>query len=133
MGRTTIAIGELSRQTGCNIETVRYYESIGILPKPERRGRYRTYDEDDVGRLGFVRRARELGFTLDEVRALLRLGEGDCGEARSLAASHLNDVRTRIADLKAMERVLSETVRRCDSGDAAVCPLIETLGGKFPG
>jgi MerR family mercuric resistance operon transcriptional regulator len=133
MGRSTIAIGELSRQTGCNIETVRYYESIGILPKPERRGRYRTYGEDDVGRLGFVRRARELGFTLDEVRALLRLGEEDCGKARSLAASHLNDVRARIVDLKVMERVLSETVRRCESGDAVICPLIQALGGRSQG
>ena len=68
-----------------NIETVRYYERIGLLPTPGRRGRYRRYGVDDVGRLAFVRRARELGFTLDEIRALLELGTGDCAEARSLS------------------------------------------------
>ena len=69
-----IAIGELSRRTQCNIETIRYYERIGLLPKPRRiGGRYRRYDGEDVGRLRFIRRARELGFTLDEVRELMRL------------------------------------------------------------
>jgi MerR family mercuric resistance operon transcriptional regulator len=74
-----IQIGELSRRTRCNIETIRYYERIGLMPAPPRRGRYRSYGAEHVGRLGFVRRARELGFTLDEVRALLRLASG--GEA----------------------------------------------------
>lgn len=129
MGNGGIAIGELSRRTGCNIETIRYYERIGLLPTPARRGRYRLYGAEDVGRLAFVRRARELGFTLDEVRALLGLGAGACAEARDLAAAHLADVRARIADLQAMERVLAETVRRCDLGGEAVCPLIEVLGG----
>src|SRR3546814_2059892 len=89
-------IGELSRRTGCNIETIRYYERIGVLDVPLRRGRYRNYGEEDVGRLGFVRRARELGFTLDEVRALLQLATGDqaaCAEVRDVASSHLADVR----------------------------------------
>ena len=98
MADTAIPIGELSRRTGCNIETIRYYERIGLMPAPPRRGRYRSYGADDVGRLGFVRRARELGFTLDEVRALLGLaggGHASCAEVRNLAASHLKDVRTR--------------------------------------
>ncbi len=129
MGHGGIAIGELSRRTGCNIETVRYYERIGLLPKPARLGRYRRYGVEDVGRLAFVRRARELGFTLDEVRALLALGMGNCAEARSLAAAHLVNVRARIADLKAMESVLADTVRRCEAGREATCPLIEVLGG----
>src|ERR1700739_2452712 len=73
MADAAIPIGELSRRTGCNIETIRYYERIGLMPEPPRRGRYRSYGPEDVGRLGFVRRARELGFTLDEVRALLGL------------------------------------------------------------
>ncbi len=124
-----IAIGELSRRSGVNIETVRYYERICLLPTPARRGRYRLYGAEDVGRLAFVRRGRELGFTLDEVRALLELGAGDCAEARSLAAAHLADVRARIADLRAMERVLADTVRRCDAGGDATCPVIEVLAG----
>lgn len=125
-----IPIGELSRRTGCNIETVRYYERIGIIPAPPRRGRYRSYGAGDVARLGFVRRARELGFTLDEVRALLALaggGEASCVEVRDLAASHLKDVRARIADLKRMERVLTASVQACDAGQDPGCPLIHTL------
>jgi len=127
-----IAIGELSRQTGCNIETIRYYERIGLLPAPARRGRYRDYGREDVGRLSFVRRARELGFSLDEVRALLRLAGGRddaCAEVRSLAATHLADVRRKVADLRAMERALAHSIRRCDRGETPRCPLIETLSG----
>jgi MerR family mercuric resistance operon transcriptional regulator len=125
-----IQIGELSRRTGCNIETIRYYERIGLMPAPPRRGRYRSYGGDDVGRLGFVRRARELGFTLDEVRALLGLvagGQAACAEVRTLAASHLQGVRSRIADLKRMERVLAASVLACDAGQDPGCPLIQAL------
>src|SRR5215472_14872802 len=125
-----IQIGELSRRTGCNIETIRYYERIGLIPPPPRRGRYRSYGAGDVGRLGFVRRARELGFTLDEVRALLGLaagGGGACAEVQSLAASHLREVRRRIADLRRMERALAAAVRDCDAGEDPECPLIEAL------
>ena len=102
MAEHTMPIGELSRRTGCNIETIRYYERIGLMPA--RRGRYRSYGPEDVGRLGFVRRARELGFTLDDVRALFGLasgGQASCAEARDLAGAHLKDVRTSIADLSA--------------------------------
>lgn len=126
-----IAIGELSRQTQCNIETIRYYERIGLLPKPQRQGRYRRYDGDAVARLRFVRRARQLGFTLDEVRALLALsaehGHEACAEVRELAADQLEDVRSKIADLKAMERVLADAVRRCERGEAVGCPVIDAL------
>jgi MerR family mercuric resistance operon transcriptional regulator len=125
-----IPIGELSRRTGCNIETIRYYERIGLLPVPARRGRYRSYGGEDAGRLGFVRRARELGFSLDKVRALLGLaagGQAACAEVRTLAASHLGDVRARIADLKRMERVLAASVRACDAGLDPRCPLIQAL------
>ena len=130
MADTAIPIGELSRRTGCNIETIRYYERIGLMPAPPRRGRYRSYGGGDVVRLGFVRRARELGFTLNEVRALLGLaagGDTTCAEVRDLAAVHLKDVRARIADLKRMERVLADSVRACDAGQEPGCPLIDTL------
>ena len=130
MADQAIQIGELSRRTGCNIETIRYYERIGLMPAPPRRGRYRSYDGEDVGRLGFVRRARELGFTLDKVRALLGLAAGgatSCAEVRDLAASHLRDVRARITDLKRMERVLADSVQACDAGQDPGCPLIHAL------
>ncbi|MBN8907781.1 MAG: helix-turn-helix domain-containing protein [Rhodospirillales bacterium] len=117
-------MGELSRRTGCNIETIRYYERIGLLPVPARRGRYRLYCGADVGRLTFVRRARELGFTLDEVRALLGLAamQDACAPVRAIAATHLSEVQAKIADLRAMERALADAVVRCDAGGAFGCP-----------
>lgn len=135
---TMIAIGELSRLTGCNIETIRYYERIGILPQAERRGRYRSYARVDTERLSFVRRARELGFTLEEIRALLGIattGQVSCAEAREIAASHLANVRARLSDLRKMERVLASTVRACDTDGNAGCPLIDCLSlplGHYP-
>ena len=132
MAQPTISIGELSRRTGCNIETIRYYERIGLLPKPQRRGRYRSYAAEDIARLGFARRARELGFTLDQVRALLGFAQGggaSCEAARDLAAVHLKDIRARLADLRRMERVLVDAVRACDADEISGCPLIESLSG----
>jgi len=127
-----IQIGELSRQTGCNIETIRYYERISLLRAPARSaGHYRVYDTADVRRLAFIRRARELGFTLDEVRALLALSANDrqdtCAQVRELAAGHLAEVRAKIADLRAMERVLADAVRRCTAGELPGCPIIDAL------
>ena len=133
MTNSTIAIGEMSRRTGCNIETIRYYERIGILPKAPRRGRYRIYGPDDIVRLSFVRRARELGFPLEEIRALLGIatsGQVSCAEARSIAALHLASVRARLADLRKMERVLASTVRACDTDDHPGCPLLDALSAS---
>jgi MerR family mercuric resistance operon transcriptional regulator len=129
-----IQIGDLARQSGCNIETIRYYERIGLLPTPPRSaGRYRLYDAPDVQRLAFVRRARELGFTLDQVRALLALSANDrrdaCREVHDLAAEHLGEVRAKIADLRAMERILADAVRRCPAGELPGCPIIDALSG----
>ncbi len=134
MPSPSFTIGQLSKRTGANIETIRYYERIGLLPMPLRQGRYRSYHGTDVRRLGFVCRSRELGFSIKEVRALLDLAAGghkNCAEARDLAAIHLLDVRSRIADLRRMERTLATTVRACDAGDEAGCPLFETLDGHL--
>jgi len=124
---------ELARRTGSNLETVRYYDKAGLLPAPPRTaGGYRSYDTTHERRLCFVLRARELGFSLDEIRALLRLvDERDrpCAEARAVAATHLQDVRAKIADLKRMERVLKDVVAQCGDGTLPECPLIETLFG----
>ena len=127
MAADDMPIGEFSRRTGCAIETIRFYEKVGVLPEAQRRGRYRQYTAGDVARLIFVRRARELGFTLDEVRALLGLaasGGEACDEVRTLAAAHLTDVRARIADLRSMERIFAQAVQQCDAGQQATCPLI---------
>ena len=129
-----MTIGHLAQRTGANIETIRYYERIGLLPVALRQGRYRSYDTADIARLGFVCRSRELGFSIKEVRALLSLAAGgheSCAEVRDLAAVHLHDVRKRITDLRRMERALTTTVRACDAGDTAGCPLIDTLEGNL--
>ncbi|MBX9934325.1 MAG: helix-turn-helix domain-containing protein [Methylobacterium sp.] len=126
-----LAIGALSRRTGVNIETVRYYERIGLLPAPARsEGGHRLYGGGHLMRLNFVRRARDLGFTLDEVRALLELAEKrepPCAGAREVAVSHLSDVRAKIAALRTMERVLADMVARCKEDATPECPLIEAL------
>ena len=129
-----MGIGALSQRTGCNIETIRYYERTGLLPKPRRQrgSRFRRYDADDVARLRFVRRARQLGFTTDEVRALLRVaaaaeGRDKRAAARKIATAHVADIQTKIADLQAMERVLSKALCECEQGNQPRCPLIEVL------
>ena len=114
-----LSIGELSRRTKVKIETIRYYERIEMLPAPPRTtNRRRVYGPAETQTLAFIRRARELGFTLDEIRALLALsgegGRGSCAEVRELAAAHLAEIRAKIADLEAMERVLADAVERCD-------------------
>src|SRR5881397_3342877 len=109
-----IAIGVLATHTGCNIETIRYYERVGLLPAPARSsGGYRLYGTGHLKRLAFVRRARTLGFSIDEVRTLLSLADErkrPCAEVRVVAETHLKDVHAKIADLKRMERVLKATV-----------------------
>jgi MerR family mercuric resistance operon transcriptional regulator len=126
-----LTIGPLSKRTGCNIETIRYYERVGLLPAPGRSpGGYRLYEDQHLKRLTFIRRARALGFSIDEVRKLLRLADErkrPCPEVRVVAAAHLQDVRAKIADLRAMARVLTETVAQCTNGKSSDCPLIEAL------
>ena len=126
-----IAIGTLSKHTGANIETIRYYERVGLLPAPARSsGGYRLYGRDHLKRLNFVRRARALGFSIEQVRTLLRLADErkrPCAEVRVVAEAHLADVRNKIADLRTMERVLKETVARCADGTGSHCPLIDAL------
>ncbi len=125
------AIGTLSKGTGCKVETIRYYERSGLLPAPARSpGGYRLYGTEHRKRLAFILRARALGFSMHEVRRLLDLADHHrqpCAQARRVAASHLEDVRARIADLRAMERVLKETVARCGQGTGPHCPLIDAL------
>ncbi|PKL94432.1 MAG: transcriptional regulator [Gammaproteobacteria bacterium HGW-Gammaproteobacteria-8] len=124
-------IGQLARRTGCQIETIRYYERVGILPEPERtENNYRQYGAAHQRRLGFVRRCRDLGFSLDEVRTLLGMIEGEhrsCAEVETVAQQHLEAVRAKIADLGQMEARLSELVARCDGGNTPDCSFLEAL------
>ena len=126
-----ITRGRLSNLTGCNIETIRYYERVGLLPLPRRNEvGYRLYDAADVRRLTFIRRCRELGFSLAEIRGLLVLVDGggsSCGDVRDMTLAHANDIRTKIADLRQMERILREMATKCEGGDIPECPILEAL------
>src|SRR5712692_2514523 len=130
-GTARLAIGRVSQRTGMNVETIRYYERVGLLPQTARSsGGYRLYGVGQIKRLSFIRRARALGFSIDEIRTLLRLADErkrPCAEVRIVAEAHLADVRAKIADLEAMERVLKETVARCAKGAGSHCPMIEAL------
>ena len=133
-GQPLMPIGQLSRKTGCNIETIRYYERIGLLAEPVRsQGGHRHYREDDVKRLNFILRGRSLGFPIDAVRNLLSLADGQggsCGEVEVLAAERLEDVQKKIGDLHRLEGILSEMVDRCREGTTPECPLVEGLFEK---
>ena len=128
---TPFTIGSLSRDTGCNIETIRYYERIGLMPKPPRsKGGHRLYEKDHLKRLSFIRRTRDLGFTLEEVRGLLRMIDGHdytCDEVKVLTLDHLQEVQQKIADLRRLERVLRTMAAECEGGNVPDCPIIDAL------
>src|SRR3984893_15361723 len=126
-----LPIGELSKQSGVNIETIRYYERIKMLaPPPRTASGVRIYAATDLRILVFVRRARELGFSIDEIRALLRLGgpeKASCREVREIAAHHLEDIRAKLGDLKKLERLLAKPWPRCSGMTASDCPVLDIL------
>ncbi|GAB4179314.1 MAG: Hg(II)-responsive transcriptional regulator [Erythrobacter tepidarius] len=128
-----LTIGIFAKAAGVNVETIRFYQRKGLLPRPEKpHGSIRRYGEADVTRVRFVRSAQRLGFSLNEIAELLRLDDGThCGEASRLAEHKLEDVREKLADLARMEAVLSELVRACHARKGKVsCPLIASLQGK---
>lgn len=124
-------IGEMSRKTGVNIETVRYYERIGIMPEPDRtEGGTRQYNHDQLKLLHFVKRSRELGFNLEEVRALLKLVDRkdySCGEVHSMTVDHLATVKRKLADLRRLEKALKSMAAECSQGELPDCPIIDEL------
>ena len=124
-------IGELASKTGCHFETIRYYEKVGLLPKPERTASgYRAYRQTDIARVRFITRGRALGFSLDEIRSLLHLADSPnlaCGEVDALARQHLVEVREKLAQLQRMEAELVATMERCRGGQRATCAVLESL------
>ena len=125
-----LTIGKVARAAGVHIETIRYYQRMGLVAEPRRPpGGVRRYSDEAVARLRFIKRAQELGFTLAEIRRLLALGDPQsCGKARALAAEKLALVRSRVADLERMRGVLEALIARCEAGRGKVaCPIIETL------
>ncbi|GAD57737.1 MAG: MerR family mercuric resistance operon transcriptional regulator [Limimaricola cinnabarinus] len=122
---------ELARCTGCNLETIRYYESVGLMPDPPRSpAGHRRYGQAHVERLNFIMRARELGFTMEEIRGLLSLvdrGSHTCADVEKMGRHHLDVVRSKIRDLQGIETILSETISRCTGASTPACPLLDVL------
>ena len=123
-------IGEAAKQSGVNIETIRYYEREGIIPAADRseNGR-RLYDKAAITRLRFIRRCRDLGFPISDVRALLDLSDTaskHCDEVRTISERHLSDVRERLSDLRELEAALSELVKACVEAQSE-CPTLKQL------
>lgn len=124
-------IGQLSRSTGVNIETIRYFEKVGLIASPPRtEGGHRVYSDEHQRALGFIRRAREVGFTPQEVRGIIALGgptSACCDEVREIASRHLDKVRSKMADLARLEKLLASTIDRCSGDHVAQCAIIDMI------
>lgn len=131
MTKARATIGAAAKATGVNIETIRYYERIGLLPKPPRgAGGQRLFDDGDRRKLAFIRRCRELGFPLAEIRILLGLAGAEsrtCAEVKSLTETQLRNIRGKIADLKRMESALGALAESCEGGSSPDCPILAEL------
>ncbi len=125
------SIGEVSRLSGVNIETIRYYERIGILPEPDRTpGGNRQFSHEQLKRLAFIRHSRDLGFTIEEIRGLLAMVDSrgvSCADVHARTTLHLQNVREKIATLQKLETALSEMATECTRGDIPDCPIIDRL------
>ncbi|CAN7614311.1 helix-turn-helix domain-containing protein [Bosea sp. LjRoot90] len=127
-----VPIGTLAERTGVKVETIRYYEQVGLLPEPERsEGNQRRYGRAHIERLAFIKHARDLGFAVDSIRTLLRLSDTPgmaCDEAHAISAGHLKEVRDKIARLRSLEAELARIATVCSGGVAACdCAIIEAL------
>ena len=125
---------ELARCTGCNLETIRYYEKIGLMPDPPRTiAGYRVYGAGHVSRLRFILRARELGFPIEELRSLLSMVDAHdytCGDSHAMTTAHLKGVRDRIRDLQRLESTLSAIADQCTGDAVPECPIIDAMFGE---
>jgi Cu(I)-responsive transcriptional regulator len=129
-------IGQVSRATGVSAKMIRHYEAIGLVPAADRRGsNYRDYGAEDIHRLGFIRRARDLGFAIDEIRELLKLWgdrQRSSRDVKALTLAHIAELDARIALLEEMRATLSHLVQCCDGDSRPDCPIIESLAGAAP-
>lgn len=126
-------IGEASVRTGCHVETIRYYERIGLLPAPLRTERgHRIYRSQDLKRIGFIARSRSLGFALSEITDFLTLidgGDYSCAEIKAITVEHIASVKEKIADLKRMRAGLERLAATCEGGGSPDCPIVDELYG----
>ena len=129
-------ISEAARAAGVSAKMIRHYEAIGLIPVADRRqSNYRDYGADDIHRLAFIRRARDLGFSIDEIRDLLRLWADtrrSSAEVKALAQNHIRDLEGRIRLLEEMRATLTRLADACDGNHRPHCPIIETLAGDRP-
>lgn len=127
-------IGDLSRHTGCNVPTIRYYEEIGIMPLAARAANNRRiYNQEDIKRLSFICHCRELGFSPDKIRNLLDLSDHpsrSCGDVDEIARSHLKEVEQKIASLSILKSELTRMIRHCEGGTISDCRIIDVLARK---
>ncbi len=126
----SLTVGSFAAAAGVNVETIRFYQHKGLLPRPQRSyGSIRRYGESDVARVKFVKSAQRLGFSLDEIAGLLRLEDGThCAEARVVAEQKLEDVRAKLDDLRRIESVLTRLIDRCGASRGTIaCPMIAAL------
>jgi len=137
MANAEFTIGQLARETGCKVPTIRYYEQIGLLPEPRRSaGNQRLYGREHLERLGFIRHSRELGFSQAAVREFFRLTDQPdqtCEAIDAIARTHLEDVDRRIARLTALKRELERMIESCRGGRVAECRIVETLADHSHG
>ena len=132
MSDKIMTIGQVAARADVHVETIRYYQRLGLVGEPPRPlGGIRHYDEKTVARLRFIKRSQQLGFTLDEVRNLLALEDGQsCRETCALAEKKLGVIEARLADLRRMQKLLKALIAECDSGKRPrACPIIATLSG----
>lgn len=130
-----LKVGEVAKQAGVNLQTVRYYERRGLLPRPPRTGsNYRAYPEDAVRRVQFIKRAQELGFTLQEINELLSLRAAPqtrCADVRRRAQTKLRDIDDRVRTLQAMRKALTKLIGECSGkGPVTQCPILEALDSE---
>jgi len=134
MSAKILTIGHLARETGTKVETVRFYEKAGLLAAPSRTvGNYRSYDQAHLNRLSFIRRARDLGFSLDQIRALLALSDDQgqsCASVDAIAKQHRDEIERKIADLQALKAELDRMIDHCGCNIVADCRIIDTLSPR---
>ena len=131
-----LKVGEIAKIVGINVETLRYYENIKLMPKPKRiESKYRIYDNFDVQRLLFIKRGKELGFTLKEIKELLELkieSSSTCGDIKQLSEKKLQDVESKITNLKKIKVVLDKLINQCIHEEVSTdkCPILEVINDK---
>jgi MerR family mercuric resistance operon transcriptional regulator len=132
MQPATLTIGRLARAAGVNVETVRYYQRLGLVDEPVKpESGFRHYPANTLDRILFIKRAQQLGFRLEEIRELLELGDGQCADVRSRAEEKRSQIEAQIRDLQAMGATLDELIAACRAGRGdAHCPIVEALARR---